>query len=102
MLGVGAAARRACQCLGADLKEAVCVERGVGGPEGGGTVMVARHFVNQVCEYFGAARMPLPVRPVTHTLSPCHPTPCHIRPVTTPTDRARERGSERKREAARH
>jgi hypothetical protein len=72
--------------------------------------MVARHFLYQVCEYFGAARMPLPVGPVTHTLSASEArrsdtrpvtTPTH-RPVTTPTHRASERASERDREAARH
>jgi len=57
--------------------------------------MVARHFLYQVCEYFGAARMPLPVGAVTHTPSPYHPRRCHTRPFTTPTKRARERGSER-------
>jgi len=76
--------------------------------------MVARHFLYQVCQYFRAARMPLPVGPVTHTLSPSQPrrsdtrpvtTPTH-RPVTTPTPRASERASEtgkqRGIESARH
>ena len=79
----------------------MCRERGTG-PEGGGTVMVARHFLYQVCEYFGAARMPLPVGPVTHTLSASEARRSDTRPVTTPTHRASERASERDREAARH